>query len=254
MIKIFNLKNWELNEKDYKILLNKIENLESERISKFKFMIDSIRSLSGLLISKIEISKMLELPIEEICFYRSENNKPIFHKENFPSIDFNISHSGNLVTVIISKNYSVGIDIEKIEKNSPSLHNFLKYFLDCFTDFEWNQILGNISDIATCDLLNEEQQNEILKRFYLNWTLKESFIKCIGKGLSYDLKQIEFKIEDVNIELYINNEISLQFKFKHFFLNEGEYVCSYCIEIKNDDFIFPTIDYLDKNYFNYLLS
>ena len=37
-------------------------------------------------------------------------------------------------------------------------------------------------------------ENNRFTRFYVYWALKESYIKAIGLGLGFDLKDIEFRI------------------------------------------------------------
>ncbi|MGN1393685.1 MAG: 4'-phosphopantetheinyl transferase family protein [Succinivibrionaceae bacterium] len=79
---------------------------------------------------------------------------------------FNISHSGNLLYVIIS-HYDVGLDIEKIKprKTYESLKNEIlslteKKYLSSFTSFE-----------------------QELKQFFYLWTIRETLVKTTGRGI-----------------------------------------------------------------------
>ena len=78
------------------------------------------------------------------------------------NLDFNISHSGDYIITAIAENSKVGIDIEKHRKLNIDL--FKKYF----DDGEWNNI--------------QTSQNK-LKTFFDFWTIKESAIKCDGRGV-----------------------------------------------------------------------
>jgi len=70
-----------------------------------------------------------------------------------------------------------------------------KYFcliLSKFTINEWKEI-------------NEiKEDNKRLERFYKFWSLKESYVKAIGKGLILDLQTIEFSLNRSDIgKVYI---------------------------------------------------
>ncbi|MFH7014648.1 4'-phosphopantetheinyl transferase family protein [Flavobacterium sp. FlaQc-47] len=81
--------------------------------------------------------------------------------------NFNISHSGNTVVCVFSKQ-EIGIDIEEINEIDYSL------FENVFSPVELIEI-----------------KNEGLDKFYEFWTKKESVIKAIGKGMSIPLTEIE---------------------------------------------------------------
>ena len=77
-------------------------------------------------------------------------------------IDFNISHSGEYIICAITQNAKVGIDIEKHRKLNVDL--FKKYF----DDNEWNEI---------------QTSEDVQKTFFDLWSIKESVIKCDGRGV-----------------------------------------------------------------------
>ncbi|MDB5228829.1 MAG: 4-phosphopantetheinyl transferase [Bacteroidota bacterium] len=77
-------------------------------------------------------------------------------------IDFNISHSGEYVIVAISGHARVGIDIEMHREIDVSL--FRKYF----DEDEWKEI---------------KTSSNAAKTFFKLWAIKESAIKCDGRGV-----------------------------------------------------------------------
>lgn len=81
--------------------------------------------------------------------------------------NFNISHSGNTVVCVFSKQ-DIGIDIEEIHEIDYSL------FDNVFSSREFATI-----------------NKEGLDKFYEFWTKKESVVKAIGKGMSIPLTKIE---------------------------------------------------------------
>ncbi|WP_202702732.1 4'-phosphopantetheinyl transferase superfamily protein [Flavobacterium sp. UGB4466] len=90
--------------------------------------------------------------------------KPYMLGSNF---NFNISHSGNMVVCVFSKQ-EIGVDIEEINDIDYSL------FENVFSAQEFAEI-----------------NRDGLDKFYEFWTRKESVIKAIGKGMSIPLTEIE---------------------------------------------------------------
>lgn len=127
---------------------------------------------------KSEKSRALSLGAELLLFYavRKENpgiklppeynlglhNKPYF--KGMGGLYFNLSHSGDYAACIIGKE-EVGVDIEQITTASKGVAK------KCFTEFELNSIMRE-------DGKPEEDA------FFTYWTLKESFLKAIGKGFN----------------------------------------------------------------------
>ena len=105
----------------------------------------------------------------------NENGKPLIE-----GINFNISHSHNLVAVAISS-HEVGIDLELIEDKDNS-------------------------KIAK-KIMNEEEYQKYLKNkeyFYKVWTKKEAYLKRKGLALDFALTK-DYKIDDV-VSYYIQDE------------------------------------------------
>lgn len=150
-------------------------------------------------------------------FKTNKYRKPFLFNNKFY---FNISHSCEKVVVAISDS-EVGIDIEKISKP-----NF-KIIDRCFNIKEKNFIF-----------LDNNKKN-IINRFYIVWTLKESYLKFKGVGLRQRLDSFDFDFKDLEkIKLILKNiqdeDIFLNFKY----IELDNYILSYCgkdkdLEIKN---------------------
>jgi len=126
------------------------------------------------------------------------NNK--YGKPSYENSDiyFNKSHTKDLSVAIID-NKSCGIDIEKIR-------TFNKLMVNKICSYEEITFLNGVS--------NKDYY------FTLLWVLKESFLKCIGVGLSVPMKKINF-IKDNKINLEMKN-----FKMKYITLNK--YIIAIC--------------------------
>lgn len=102
---------------------------------------------------------------------KTEQGKPFFPEK--PEYNFNISHSGEHCAIMISDSIC-GADIEEIR---PFPQRVIKRIC---THEEQNYL----------SLLPEKEQ-ETAK--WMLWTLKESYVKAIGNGLSFGMKNISFK-------------------------------------------------------------
>lgn len=124
------------------------------------------------------------LDVSKIVFVRNEMNRPIAkYPEDFELQDFNISHSGDYVSLIIACTtfLKVGIDVMKLEKPvNIKWNEFKAPFLDMISPSELNWIESNHS-VYKC---GEKQDESIFNRFYIVWVLKESVSKAIGVGLN----------------------------------------------------------------------
>jgi len=111
---------------------------------------------------------------------------------------FNISHSDDLIICAITLNDDIGCDVEMINRNC----RFLSIAKDNFSKKEFSDLLN----------LPENQQ---CSRFFDYWTLKESYIKARGLGLSLPLKDFSFQIGSSRLR-QLNENIQLGFHTKCF--------------------------------------
>jgi 4'-phosphopantetheinyl transferase len=102
--------------------------------------------------------------------------------ESKADLHFNLSHSGDWIVCAVGS-APLGIDVEHIRKvNTAAIANH--YF----------------SQEEKASLLNLPEA-ERLSFFYRIWTLKESYIKAIGKGLSEPLDQFTIRVAGSAITL-----------------------------------------------------
>lgn len=99
---------------------------------------------------------------------RTPSGRPFF---DHPQLDFNISHSGDWVAVILRQSLTkkvVGIDIEHPLKERR-YRDLLNYYA---TLNEQNELLSENFPLAT-----------LKDRFYLSWCLREAVLKSQGVGI-----------------------------------------------------------------------
>lgn len=185
-IHIFYIKQTErLPTEIFDVFLKQMPIIFQEEILKYKFWQSAETSLLGKIILKFGFQQ-LNLPFTLDDIKVDAKDRPFLNNEFDLSLaavshkvdtathfDFNISHSGNYIICAIVKNAKVGIDIEKHRELKSNIAN--RYF-----------------DKDECNEINASKNPS--KTFFDLWSLKESAIKCDGRGvevLSKTYKQYE---------------------------------------------------------------
>jgi 4'-phosphopantetheinyl transferase len=167
MIKLFIIKIVrDLYKSEYDQLTLSVAEEKRSRIKKYHFYIDAQRTLLGDVLTRYAICKEFNLSNLELSFTVNEYGKP--YLLSFPYVEYNISHAGQFVVCVLNDNGPIGIDIEVVKNSNLEL---AKRF---YTEGEYRYILNQLP----------ETQSEY---FFQLWTMKESYIKMIGKGLSIPL-------------------------------------------------------------------
>ena len=188
---------FDLSEIEYIRYLGICGSFKRKVIKSYKYIEDRYRAICGEKLIREVIEEVDKIPKEEIIISTDKYGKPFVSES---SLCFNVSHSGEFA-VIIFDSTSVGVDIEIMK--DLDFETILKEFA---TEFEMQQFYKSSSH---------------QKFFYQLWTLKESYFKCKGTGIT-NLKEIEFFISDAVI---ISNKLGYTFETNIFFDN---YMVSYC--------------------------
>ncbi len=208
MVEIYILNTKPLNDLNlFEEKLKTLSEFRQKKVLSFKRMSDRVLSLGGGLLIGYGL-KELGLYEKNIRYAQSEYGKPYF--KDYPNIHFNISHSGNIAVCAFSK-YSVGCDVEMLR--TPDFNVAEKFF----SNSEKKYIFG----------IENENKSEREREFFKIWTLKESFVKAIGRGLSIPFK--EFSVDPCKCKLcgsriYNENE----YYFKEYIFDD--YIISCCCE------------------------
>ncbi len=132
------------------------------------------------------------------------------------SLSFNITHTDGLIVLAVAREQTLGVDAENTETRpvSPTL-------ADSFFAPE------EAAALRTVDAAHWQQ------RFFEYWTLKESYIKARGMGLSIPLDKFSFTFPaDGSVELYVHPEqqdLAARWRFWQFTLAPS-YVAALCVE------------------------
>lgn len=199
-----------IEEKYYNNLLLLTSRETREKIKRFKQKPDAYRSLLADLLIRSVICNKYRISNDEVKFSYNKYGKPFYSgDENF---FFNLSHSGEWVACIWA-NFIVGVDIEQI----------LPIDLEIATHFFSREEV---------DVLYGKPHGERMFYFYDLWTLKESYIKALGKGMSLPLNSFTITKSAEKGVIIKNQSHNSSYYFKQYCVNSN-YKLSLC-SIKNE--------------------
>ncbi|MFB7304416.1 4'-phosphopantetheinyl transferase family protein [Heyndrickxia sporothermodurans] len=197
--------NESINDSQFQYLLSIITENKRDQVKNFLFLKDAQRTLYGDIMIRYLACQKLKINNEQLVFFHNEFGKP--YLLNSSEFYFNISHSEDWVICVVSKK-EIGVDIEKIK---PIDLGIAKRF---FSKNEYENLLSM-------------PDNMKVNRFFDLWTLKESYIKYKGTGLSMPLDSFCMSIDDYGIRVISNDKKHLF--FKQYSLDKG-YKLSVCSE------------------------
>ena len=160
---------------------------------------------------------------EDYKVEKTEGGKPYLLGAS--DIYFNISHTKGMVVCAVSER-EIGVDVEYVREAKESLIRRI-----CSKE-EREYIWGKEDMLKKVELEEDETENvglnDIDLRFTRIWTLKESYVKAIGKGLAFSMKEISFSLKEGEKGRIIGSSIE-GWKY-HQFMLRGKYVLSVCEE------------------------
>lgn len=127
-------------------------------------------SCRDLLAAGLLFERDIELAREAVTLNRW--GKPGFR--DHPEVHFNMSHCGGMAACAIT-GFPVGIDAERVRAYDPNAARHA---------------------CSASEIRGIEASTDPDRAFFRLWALKESYIKALGKGLSYPMRQVVFRIGD----------------------------------------------------------
>jgi len=165
-----------------------------ERVQQQKFRLAKHRHqyfITRLVLRNVLSKYITSIKADAWVFTNNQYGKPrITNAIAAASLDFNISHTDNMIVIAIVCNTTVGVDVERINRQAEILQLAERVFT---TD-----------EIAKLRITPLAAQREC---FFKLWTLKESYIKARGMGMHIPLQQFGFDIIDNNISIKFLTDI-----------------------------------------------
>jgi 4'-phosphopantetheinyl transferase len=148
---------------------------EQQRANRFKHELDRQRYFASHAALRIVLGHFLERPPQDIEFAQEAFGKPCLKAA--PALHFNLSHSGKIALIAVSRASPVGVDIEAIETVAEPLP---------------------LSQLAEPERLALSVLGPAARRiaFIRCWVRKEAVLKGVGHGLSHGLKDICVPVDE----------------------------------------------------------
>lgn len=184
-----------IHEKRHSQLLKKFsmdfpENYQN-KIKNFRRWQDAQLSILGTYLLKYGL-KRIEKKFHPNELKFNSNSKPYLEAAN---LEFNISHSGNIVVCAISDQFEIGIDIEILKDID------IADFKGQMTENEWNKVI---------------YAKDVTSSFFDYWTQKEAVLKAHGSGIIDFLQSFEIidKGTTLNKSYFFIEEIPVDDRYK----------------------------------------
>jgi 4'-phosphopantetheinyl transferase len=181
---------WWLDFTNFKDIDNRLKSTlsmdELKRAERFKFHQDTTRFIYARGALRYLLSAYLQREPDTIEFSYNQYGKPSLIINQQILINFNLSHSHQMIMYAFNRIHPLGVDIEFIQANSNHLNIAKRYF----SQTEYNLLLATPPAQRT-------------DNFYHLWARKEAALKADGKGLyqslnSFSLSEI-FKPENLTL-------------------------------------------------------
>lgn len=156
---------------------------ERRQQRQFYFERDRHRYLVTRAMVRTVLSKYARIAPEQWLFNANQYGKPEVWNQDARAngISFNLSHTSGLIVIVlgIARDRAIGVDVENVRQQRAALEVAERYFAP--------------QEVSALRMLPREEQGN---RFFEYWTLKESYIKARGMGLSIPFGRFAFNLEE----------------------------------------------------------
>lgn len=204
----------------FNALLGKVSPERVRRTLELRMEADKIRGIMGELLARRLIMEKTDMQNQQIEFTTNPEGKPFL--KNRDDIHFNISHSGGWVTAAIDDR-PVGMDVEQLDPLADQIP-------EIFFSKREQQYVKYHPHPLTC--------------IFTIWTLKESYIKYLGKGLFIPIQSVSVEFRpDRRITMKQEEQPVEGLYFKRYDISP-RYECALCSEHEN---VPDTLSFIDAD-------
>jgi 4'-phosphopantetheinyl transferase len=151
---------------------------ERAQMARFHFERDRLRYGVTRALVRTTLSRYTPVPAGQWRFTTNEYGRPSIserHGHDACALHFNVSHTRSLIALAVSREAAVGVDVENVTSRAARIEIAGRFF--------------SRDEAAELGSLEPDRQQH---RFFEYWTLKESYIKARGMGLSIPLNKFTF--------------------------------------------------------------
>jgi len=147
---------------------------EQERAERFRFEADQRRAVIARGYLRLLLGEILDLPANRLQFEYDEFGKPRLNPTQGVPLQFNVSHSGDLILIAITVGRAVGVDVERIR-----------------TDVDVDGLAARFFSASERKTLASLAGPGRYEAFFTCWTRKEAYLKAREVGLALPLDQFD---------------------------------------------------------------
>jgi 4'-phosphopantetheinyl transferase len=151
---------------------------EQERALRFVFARDRLTFSLGRVLIRHLLTKHRPAPPEGWRFVLNPYGRPELPDPGTPPLRFNLSHCHGMVAAACVLDRDIGVDVERIDRKSATTDIARHFF--------------SPAEVNALESLPPDRQRAA---FFSFWTLKESYIKARGMGLSIPLADFSFTLD-----------------------------------------------------------
>lgn len=161
---------------------------ERAKAARFHFAADRNRHITSRALFRTVLPEYLGIPHPALRFRSDRFGRPSLDNPEALAcgLDFNLSHTAGLIALAVTCHSVVGVDVENASYQQPAMELASRFFSP-----DEVASLRSFAGMA----LNLE--------FYRHWTLKESYLKAYGVGLSLPLDRFGFRLAAQRAEFFL---------------------------------------------------
>jgi 4'-phosphopantetheinyl transferase len=154
---------------------------ERARMERFRFPKHRRLYLASRLLLRTTLSRYADLPPQGWRFVSGEKGKPRLDKSlaGSPSLGFNLSHTLGVAVVGVTKKGTIGVDVEQADRPARAGELVKRFF--------------SLEEKTVLEKLPPGRLQTLFGRY---WTLKEAYVKALGRGLSHPLDSFSFSLSE----------------------------------------------------------
>ena len=152
---------------------------ELERARRYKFTRDRRRFVAARSFLRSTLAEYLSVSARELSFVYGAFGKPgLSPRPDGARVEFNLSHSGDLAVLAVTRGPAVGVDVEQVIEVSE-LQGMASRFFSAHENAALKELPADTQNFA----------------FYCCWTRKEAFLKALGHGLALPLDSFDVSLD-----------------------------------------------------------
>lgn len=196
---------------------------ERAQMARFYFERDRLRYRVTRALVRSTLSRYAPVAAAEWRFVTNDYGRPAIADRHGDAcaLRFNVSHTHSLITLAVSRDADVGVDVENVAQRAAPIEIADRFF--------------SPDEAAELGALAPDRQQH---RFFEYWTLKESYIKARGMGLSIPLDKFTFSYpSDTTVMLDTDPDLDAAPQRWTFWQlqPDPDYLVSLCLEQRSAD-------------------